>query len=400
MRPGVRIPAIPVAASNAAETVDAVHVPRWQIFVRSPLYNREQLRASGCVIPRSADRSPLDRHFPRDCVIMKDSVRFQFICFGFGQAIMLLNVASGILSKYLTLEDASLPTLQSTCLYVMLAAVFLVVRFVRKTPLIGVPWWFYVILGAVDVEGNYFAVKAYNYANYATLSLILNMTVPFVTLFCFLFLKTRYSPRHYLGALIALCGSVVIFVSDYTSSPNGTSSREVRGDMYALIAAAFYATSNVMIQAVVKTRNVDSNIECLGFLGFWASVVSVIQVLVLERAPIEAVDFNGRIYGYMTGYVCVLFVFYAITSVFLRWAESLMFNLSLLTGPIFTVAVSYLIFDEAVNKWYWLALALVYIGLICYSTAPAPEETSKPADDKYPTGDYHEALTPDAMRHA
>ncbi|RLN88874.1 hypothetical protein BBJ28_00007312 [Nothophytophthora sp. Chile5] len=101
----------------------------------------------------------------------------------------------------------------------------------------------------------------------------------------------------------------------------------------------------------------------------------------------------------MTGYVCVLFIFYVITSVFLRWAESLMFNLSLLTGPIFTVAVSYLIFDESVNKWYWLALALVYIGLITYSMAPAPKELGKDASEaKHPTDDdYVEAATPTAL---
>ncbi|KAI9916189.1 hypothetical protein PsorP6_018022 [Peronosclerospora sorghi] len=326
---------------------------------------------------------------------MKDGWSFQFICFGFGQVIMLLNVASGILSKYLTLEHASLPTLQSTCLYVLLAVVYLLVRFLRKTPWIGVPWWFYTILAVVDVEGNYFAVKAYNYANYATLSLILNMTVPFVTLFCFVFLKTRYSFRHYVGALIALSGSVVIFVSDYSSSANGSTSREVRGDLYALIAAAFYATSNVMIQAVVKARSVDSNIEVLGFLGLWASIVSILQIFLLERRAIEAVDFNGRIYGYMTGYVCVLFLFYTITSVFLRWAESLLFNLSLLTGPIFTVAVSYLLFHEAVHKWYWLALALVYTGLICYSTAPAPKEEASSTEKHHcHDDDYMEAATP------
>ncbi|CEG37301.1 drug metabolite transporter superfamily [Plasmopara halstedii] len=326
---------------------------------------------------------------------MKEDVKFQFICFGFGQAIMMLNVASGILSKYLTLENASLPTLQSTCLYVVLGAVYITVRYVRKTPLLGLPWWFYLILAFVDVEGNYFAVKAFNYANYATLSLILNMTVPFVSLFCYLFLKTRYSTRHYLGATIALSGSIVIFVTDYTSSANGTSSREIRGDMYALIAAAFYATSNVMIQAVVKTRNVSSNIEVLGFLGFWASIVSIIQVLILELDSIQSVVFTGRVYGYMTGYVGVLFVFYTVSSVFLRWAESLMFNLSLLTGPIFTVAISYLIFDESVNKWYWLALTLVYIGLICYSTAPAPKEIPNSSDKKSSTGDYGEQSTPD-----
>ncbi|KAI9910825.1 hypothetical protein PsorP6_010941 [Peronosclerospora sorghi] len=111
---------------------------------------------------------------------------------------MLLEVASGTLSKYLTLEHASLPTLQSTCLYVMLAVVYCIVRFIRKTPWIGVPWWFYTILAVVDVEDNYFAVKAYNYANYAT---------------------TRYSFRHYLGALIAMGGSIVIFVSDFRRQP-------------------------------------------------------------------------------------------------------------------------------------------------------------------------------------
>ncbi|KAI9914861.1 hypothetical protein PsorP6_008577 [Peronosclerospora sorghi] len=177
------------------------------------------------------------------------------------------------------------------------------------------------------------------------------MTVPFETLFCFVFLKTRYYFRHYLGALIALSGSVVIFVSDYSSSANGSRSREVRGDLYALIAAAIYDTSNV-ISKLSSRHNVDSNIEVLGFMGLWASIVSIIQVFVLERRPIEAVLFNGRIYGYMTGYVCVLFLFYSIASVFLRWAESLLSNLSLLTGPIFTDAVSRLIFDEAVNKWY------------------------------------------------
>lgn len=311
----------------------------------------------------------------------REGVGFQLLCFGFGQLIMLLNVVTGIFSKYLTREDASLPTLQSAALYVVLAVVYLSLHVVRMCTTAnarptGVRWWFYVLLAVADVEGNYFAVKAFNYANYATLGLLLNMTVPFVTLFCYVFLKTRYSWQHYIGATIAVGGAVVIFVSDYDASVNDLYSTgdKVRGDVYALIAAAFYATSNVMIQSVVKVRDMDANIEVLGFLGLWASLISIVQILILERQPIADTDFNARIYGYMTGYVVVLFTFYTITSVFLRWAESLMFNLNLLTGPIFTVLASYLIFDEGVNKWYWLALAFVYIGLAVYSTAPAPLE--------------------------
>jgi solute carrier family 35 protein F1/2 len=327
--------------------------------------------------------------------MQKGTVGFQMLCFAFGQGIMLLNVASGVLSKYLTLENASLPTLQSTCLYILLAIVFLAVRFVRKTPATSIPWWYYILLAFVDVEGNYFAVKAYNYANYATLSLILNTTVPFVTVFCFVFLKTRYRLLHCVGGVIALGGPITIFLADYAASNNGVASREVRGDFYALVAAVFYATSNVMIQAVVKARDVNSNIEVLGFLGFWASIISIIQVAILERDPIGDVDWTGRVYGYMAGYVLVLFTFYVITSVFLRWAESLMFNLSLLTGPVFTVAISYLIFDEPVNKWYWLALAFVYVGLVVYSSSKAPIELGQHENDKE-EAEFAEMATPTA----
>jgi solute carrier family 35 protein F1/2 len=326
--------------------------------------------------------------------IVHEGVGFQLLCFGFGQLIMLLNVVTGIFSKYLAREYASLPTLQSTALYVALALVYLSIYFVRmqqqQQKPTGVQWWFYVLLAVADVEGNYFAVKAFNYANYATLGLLLNMTVPFVTLFCYVFLKTRYSWQHYIGAVIAVGGAVVIFVSDYDASINAfySTGDKIRGDVYALIAAAFYATSNVMIQSVVKVRDMDANIEVLGFLGLWASLISIVQILVLERTPIADTDFNARIYGYLAGYVAVLFTFYTITSVFLRWAESLMFNLNLLTGPIFTVLASYFIFDEGVNKWYWLALGFVYVGLAVYSTAPAPLETG--AGSKYHQQQYKE----------
>lgn len=328
--------------------------------------------------------------------MQQGSVRFQMVCFAFGQGIMLLNVASGVLSKYLTLEDASLPTLQSTCLYILLGIVFLSVRYWQQTPATGIKWWYYILLAFVDVEGNYFAVKAYNYANYATLSLILNTTVPFVTVFCFVFLKTRYRPLHFVGGVVALGGPITIFLSDYAASNNGIASREVRGDFYALIAAVFYATSNVMIQAVVKTRDVASNIEVLGFLGLWASIISVVQVAILERDPIADTDWNGRVYGYMTGYVLVLFTFYTVTSVFLRWAESLMFNLSLLTGPVITVAVTYLIFDDPVNKWYWLALAFVYVGLVLYSSTEAPRELGSHKED----ADFVELASPNPIHNA
>lgn len=319
----------------------------------------------------------------------------QLLCFGFGQLIMLLNVVTGILSKYLSNEQASLPTLQSAFLYVSLAVVYLSIKFFyyrgRAATKTGVPLWFYVILGIVDVEGNYFAVKAFDYANYVTVGLLLNMTVPFATAMCYVFLKTRYQWQHYVGAVIAVCGSIVIFATDYDASINGDMSRELRGDFYCLIAALFYATSNVMIQSVVKVRDMHANVELLGCMGFVGAVVSLVQILLLEVDPIKKTDLNDRVYGYMTGYVATLFTFYTVVSVFLRLAESLFFNISLLTGPVFTVMASYLLFDESVKPLYWVALVIYYIGLTLYALTPAPLENLKAPE---PSTAFHQLETP------
>ncbi|TMW62017.1 hypothetical protein Poli38472_009510 [Pythium oligandrum] len=324
---------------------------------------------------------------------MNASQRFQLICFGFGQLIMFLNVITGVLSRYLTNENVSLPTLQSAFLYVSLAVVYLPIKFLyRRSHKINIPIWYYVLLALVDVEGNYFAVKAFNYANYVTVGLLLNLTVPFATFLCYFFLKTRYTWQHYLGAFISVCGSVVIFVVDYDASLNSSDGREIRGDIYCVIAALFYASSNVMIQYVVKVRDMDANIELLGFLGLFASIISAIQICSLELGPIEDAVFNGRVYGYMIGFVATLFVFYTVVSIFLRWSESLMFNLSLLTNPVFTVIASYFFFDEPVKAWYWFALVLFYIGLTLYTLAPAPQESHKL--EAAPEESFHEVASP------
>ncbi|DAZ98686.1 TPA: hypothetical protein N0F65_008812 [Lagenidium giganteum] len=306
--------------------------------------------------------------------IQRSTQEFQLLCFGFGQAIMLLNACTGILSKYLSNAGTSVPTLQSTFVYVLLAGIYIPLRLWRRQRPTGVKWWFYALLGFVDVEANYCAVKAFNYANFATLGLLLNLTIPFVTLFTYVFLKTRYRMLHYVGALVAITGSVVIFVSDYSSSADTGMSRAFKGDLMAVAAAAMYATSNVMFQSVVMVRDMNSNIEALGMMGFFAMLFSGIQVAVTERGTINESNWTGPVYGYIAGYVLVMVTFYTITSVFLRWAESLMFNLNLLTAPIFTVFASYYFFNESVKSLYWLALVLFYVGLFIYCVVPPPEQ--------------------------
>lgn len=286
----------------------------------------------------------------------------------YGQVLAILDCGTSIFSKYLTVDNASAPTFLSFWGYVLLACLCLSYRYIKQTKPLGVRWWFYLILGVIDVEANYCVNTAFNYANFATVGLLLNLTTPFAAVLSFFLLKTRYKWKHIVGAVLAFGGCIAIFVGDYSSSNNATSSNEAKGNILTVVAAFLYAVSNVLEQWVVKLRDsIDANIECTGMVGFYGAILSGIQILGLERTKIHDIHWYSSIYLYYFGYGCAMVVFYLCTSVFIRWTESLMFNISILTMNIYDVIVNYYLFDTGVATSYWIALGFFYAGIILFS---------------------------------
>ncbi len=221
------------------------------------------------------------------------------------------------------------------------------------------------MLGLVDVEANYAAVRAFRgECNFAERGLILHMTIPFVSIFSFVFLRTRYTLLHMLGCAFAIVGVVVIFSASTIADKY---SDQMVGNLWSFFAAFLYAISNLMNEYCVKKGGLDTNIESLGKMGLSGMIWSIIQVACLEWDPVTKVVWNSNNIAWTCGYVFSLMVFYCMVSVYLRVTESLMFNLSLLTSDLYNALFSNWIFKDPVTPLFWLAWVLEIIGIGLYS---------------------------------
>lgn len=307
----------------------------------------------------------------------------------FGQVMPLMMTATNIMSNELGNLGASSPAFQNSFVYLGLALTLILFRLIKgrmpaskevikdaDVTAAPIPWWYYGAFAVIDVEANYFVVLAFRYANFATVGLLMNLTTPFATLLSYVFLKKRFRWNHYIGGIIALCGCIVIFAFEYSSKNNID---ELKGNCFVVLATIFYATSNVMEEWCVSDRGntIEVNINFLGRMGMIGVVVSLIQILATERSDLSGIEWDGKIVALFAGYAIVLYVFYLVCSVFLRLVEAVFFNLSTITGTCYTVIASYVVFNESVAWYYWIALAANLCGIILYSFGEPVEKRDK-----------------------
>lgn len=94
---------------------------------------------------------PLSSELPSDAPPPPPSSRFLFDI-GLGQVLSLLITATGIFSSLLAESGRSIPATQACLTYFILS--FHLCRLPRGEPL-KVAWWKYLLLAAIDLEGNY-----------------------------------------------------------------------------------------------------------------------------------------------------------------------------------------------------------------------------------------------------
>ncbi|KAG7025286.1 Solute carrier family 35 member F1 [Cucurbita argyrosperma subsp. argyrosperma] len=250
---------------------------------------------------------------------------------GLGQFLSLLTTFTGSASSELAKRGINAPTSQSFINYVLLAIVYGSIVLYRKKAL-KAKWYFYVPLGLVDVEANYLVVKAYQYTSLTSVMLLDCWTIPCVMLLTWLFLKTKYRFRKIAGVVVCVAG--------------GTS--PLKGDALVIAAATLYAVTNVSEEFLVK--NAD-RVELMAMLGTFGAIVSAIQIGITERNELKSIRWTA---GAVSG--------------------STMLNLSLLTSDMWSIVIRVIAYNEMVDWLYYLAFAVVVIGLIIYSVGEKEED--------------------------
>ena len=232
--------------------------------------------------------------------------------------------------------------------------------------------WWYVFAAILDVEANYLVLLAYNYTTITSVMLLDCFTIPVAMVLSYLFLGCRYNYMHILGTVICLLGLTCIVINDSLVA-NGDDAAEgsnpVLGDILCLSSAVLYASSNVLQEHLVKFHDRE---EFLGYLGCFGFSIAVVQCLATDLAPMRRAHYSPKVIGAMSGFVVCLFLMYTNTTSFLQHGDAVLFNLSLLTSDVYAVIFTYFFHGYLVGWLYFVAFALVMVGLFIYHSQEAP----------------------------
>ncbi|TYZ59210.1 hypothetical protein PybrP1_007143 [[Pythium] brassicae (nom. inval.)] len=331
-----------------------------------------------------------------------------------GQLVSLFSISSLIMAKYLLLRDVSTPAFLNCCFYVALSLIGLSYSFRQQgrllneqlsaaaqpaTPLespvvtsvsVGTfpamdedletaapaqqqkpqqppyepRWWSYPIVAFFDLQANCLAIRSLEFTDYASVGLILNLTIPFVLLLSCITFRHKYSWRHIAGCAIAAVGGLVLFLGSFWRDQTGENSQQLYGCFVALTAALMYGASNIANQLYLRVQGVDRAIESLGMIGAWGAGLAILQMIILERVEVIAIVWTAEVAICFTSYVLVMLSFYLLVSVLPRpTTASPVYNLSILVSNLYLAFASCYLFAESPHLFFFAALALILSGL-------------------------------------
>ena len=130
-----------------------------------------------------------------------------------------------------------------------------------------------------------------------------------------------------------------------------------------MLGATFYGLSNVFEEFLVSKRPVY---EVIGQLAFWGMFINGTQAGIFDRASFQSATWNGKVGGYLVGYTLILSWFYSAAPIVFRMASAAFFNIGLLTGNFWGVAIGVKVFHLKIHWMYPIAFVLIIIGHVFY----------------------------------
>jgi solute carrier family 35 protein F1/2 len=245
----------------------------------------------------------------------------------------------------------------------------------EKQPAVHVSRWVYVLAAVLDVEANFLVLLAYNYTSITSVMLLDCFTIPCAMILSYTFLGCRYTKKHLFGTFICLLGLTCIVINDmvYNVQEDDESSspkkHALMGDIFCLVGATLYASSNVIQETLVKFHSRD---QYLGSLGVFGMLIALVQCVLFDLEGLKKADFSLYIVLSMFGFIVCLFLMYINTTAYLQKSDAILFNLSLLTSDIYAVIFTYFFYGYLVGWMYFLAFGLVIFGLVTYHSEKTP----------------------------
>lgn len=279
-----------------------------------------------------------------------------------GQLVSFLKALASFTVSLTANLGVDTPLTLSFFTYVSLALVYGSIFVYRRQNLM-VSWYWYLLLGCVDVQGNFLVNKAYQYSSITSVTILDCWTIAWVIILTWLLLGTHYSIWQFFGAAICVAGLFVVLLSD-AGVGGGGGSRPLLGDALVIAGTFFYAISNVGEEFCAKRKD---QVEVVAMIGLFGTLLSVGEVAALERENLESAKWSAEVILSFAGYAVGSFFFYTFMLMVLKMSGSTLFNLSLLTSDMWAVVIRIFFYKQKVDWLYYVAFGLVVIGLVLYS---------------------------------
>ncbi|XP_008579419.1 PREDICTED: solute carrier family 35 member F2 [Galeopterus variegatus] len=313
-----------------------------------------------------------------------------------GQLLSLCICGTAITSQYLAERyKVNTPMLQSFVNYCLLFLIYTVMLAFRSgsdnlLEILKRKWWKYILLGLADVEANYLIVRAYQYTTLTSVQLLDCFGIPVLMALSWFILYARYRVIHFIAVFVCLLGVGTMVGADILAGREDNSGSDVLiGDILVLLGASLYAISNVCEEYIVKKL---SRQEFLGMLGLFGTIISGIQLLIVEYKDIASIHWDWKIGWSADGLsqikakVPFLLKIQGPQLTDVPGSVARAYALTSIQGRVLGISISLGNFQkkdyETFSGLYILSFTVIMVGFILYCSTPT--RTAEPAASSVP----------------
>ncbi|KAK5887210.1 hypothetical protein CesoFtcFv8_015834 [Champsocephalus esox] len=323
-----------------------------------------------------------------------------------GQVCSLLICGTAVSCQYLADAKVETPMLQSFLNYAMLLLVYTTILCTRKGDrnilhILKTKWWKYLLMGVADVEANYTVVKAYQYTTLTSIQLLDCFVIPVLMVLSWFFLKTRFRLVHFVSVGVCLLGVGAMVGADILAGRDqGSTSSVVLGDGLVLLSAVLYAISNVCQEQTVKNL---SRIEFLGMMGLFGTLISGVQLAVLETHAVAAIKWDFHTSLWFAVYALCMYSLYSFMPVVVKMTSATAVNLSLLTADLFSLFCGLFLFHYSFSTLYIISFVVIMVGFVMFNAIPTytalpGSNEENPPEEEESSSDRLLSAGPEAQR--
>ncbi|XP_030189354.1 solute carrier family 35 member F2 isoform X4 [Lynx canadensis] len=217
-------------------------------------------------------------------------------------------------------------------------------------------WWKYVLLGLADVEANYLIVRAYQYTTLTSVQLLDCFGIPVLMALSWFVLYARYRVIHLIAVAVCLLGVGTMVGADILAGREDNSGSDVLiGDILVLLGASLYAVSNVCEEYIVKRL---SRQEFLGMVGLFGTIISGIQLSIVECKDIASIQWDWKIALLFVAFALCMFCLYSFMPLVIQVTSATSVNLGILTADLYSLFFGLFLFGYKLcvedHAEYWI----------------------------------------------